>query len=135
MSSRHRRRLCGRNRGDDLERRDDDVRTQTGVAGGDIPSTLHRGLDGLFAEHAEVGIAGVSVDGDESTSRKQHLTAAGKFSGGGATVLVVVDVTALAGRSPPAVDVVLGSAATKRGKDENGSKRHSRCSFPAAGTP
>ena len=61
---------------DDLERRDHWLLADGVVTSGDLASTLERRIHRLLAEHTEVAVAGVPVDGDEAPTRKQHVATA-----------------------------------------------------------
>ena len=59
-------------RRDDLERRDHRLLADAVVVAATSRSTLDGGIHGLLAEHPEVVVAGMAVDGDEPTTREQQ---------------------------------------------------------------
>ena len=79
-SSRRRRRPPTRpDRGDDLERRDHRLRADAAVAAGDVARPLDGGIHRLLAEHPEIVVAGVAVDGDETPTGEEHVAATGQL--------------------------------------------------------
>ena len=83
-------RLRGCDSSDDLERRDHWLLADGVVTSGDLASTLERRIHRLLAEHTEVAVAGVPVDGDEAPTRKQHVATARQLDADTGTVVEVV---------------------------------------------
>ena len=66
-------------RRDDLERRDHQLRADTAVAGSNVSRPLYGSIHRLLAEHPEIAVAGVAVDGDETSTGEEHVAATGQL--------------------------------------------------------